>query len=81
MGIKRQQKTVFTCSDGTEFTDEQKARAYEFDLNCVVGDMNLNRRDLRLWLLRNRNFVLDYIGTQYDPAPDRDWETRFSVVS
>lgn len=70
MSIKRQQKTVFTCSDGAEFTDEQKARDYEFDISCVTGDMNLNRKDLREWLLKNKNFVLDYIGTQYDPVPE-----------
>ena len=69
MGIKKQKKTVFTCSDGKEFTDEQQAKDHEFHLNCVVGDKCLNRKDLAEWLLKNRNFVLDYIGTQYDPVP------------
>lgn len=70
MGIRRQEKTVFTCSDGKEFTDEQKARDYEFDINCPPSNSGLSAKELRGWLLNNRNFVLDYIGTQYDPVPE-----------
>lgn len=70
MRIKKEHKTVYTCSDGKEFTDEHQAKDWEFLLNCVVGDMALNRKDLREWLLKNRNIVLDYIGTQYDPEAE-----------
>lgn len=70
MGIKKQTKTVFTCSDGTEFTDEQKAKDYEFEITCPPGERGIQVSSLRKWLLKNRNFVLDYIGTQYDPVAE-----------
>lgn len=70
MGIKKQHKIVYTCSDGTEFTNEQDARDYEFDTKCPPSNSGLRPKELRHWLTSNRNFVLDYIGTEYDPAPE-----------
>lgn len=69
MNIKEQQRTVYTCSDGKEFINEQEARDHEFDISCEFPDIH-DKKDLREWLLKKRNFVLDYIGTLYDPEPD-----------
>ena len=75
MAIKKENKTVYTCSDGTCFDNESKAKDYEFDdwythssthLESPVGD-EIHASILRRWLTRNRNRVLDYIGTEYDP--------------
>jgi len=75
MAIKKDNKTVYTCSDGTCFEDESKAMEYEFEhwythnakgLKSRVGD-NIHPSIVRKWLVRNRNQVLDYIGTEYDP--------------
>ncbi len=72
MAIKEQKKTVYTCSDGKEFTSHTDTKDHEFHINCIVGDLTLNNvKDLRVWLLNNKNFILDYIGTQYDPEEDK----------
>ena len=75
MAIKKETKTVYTCSDGTCFDNESKAKDYEFDywygnvaniLRSSDGD-DLHPTIVRRWLERNRNRVLDHIGTEYDP--------------
>ena len=75
MAIKKEKKIVYTCSDGTFFDDESKAKDYEFDdwfthsastIESPVGD-EIYASILRRWLTRNRNRVLEYIGTEYDP--------------
>ena len=74
MAIKKENKTVYTCSDGTCFDDENKAKDHEFDI-CRGYGYSLETPDgddihpsiLRRWLTRNRKRVLDYIGTEYDP--------------
>ena len=75
MAIKKENKTVYTCSDGTCFDNESKAKDYEFD--CWYGNIANNLKPpiggelhpsvVRRWLERNRSRVLDYIGTKYDP--------------
>lgn len=66
MAIKQERKWIYTCTDGTEFTDEQKARDYEFRTLCSVGSMNLNNlRDLQDWLKKNRSIVMEYL--QHSP--------------
>lgn len=70
MGIKKEHKTVYTCSDGREFTNEQEAKDWEFDTTCPPSMSGLKPHELRGWLIKNRNFVLDYIGTQYDPVAE-----------
>jgi len=67
MGIKTSNKTVYTCSDGTEFTDERKAKDHEFDTTCPPSRSGLRAKELREWLLANKNFVLRYIGREFDP--------------
>ena len=75
MAIKKENKTVYTCSDGTCFDDESKAKDYEFDNWYIHSSIHLESPDgdgippgtLRGWLVRNRNRVLDYIGKEYDP--------------
>ena len=74
MAIKKEKKTVYTCSDGTCFDNESKAKDYEFDrwrgngysLETPDGD-EIHPTIVRRWLERNRNRVLDHIGTEYDP--------------
>ena len=68
MRIKESKKTVYTTSDGKEFTNKQAALDYEFDTTCPPSSSGLRPKELRQWLVNNRNFVLDYIGTQYDPT-------------
>lgn len=70
MKIKQEKKTVYTTSDGREFTNHQEALDYEFDISCPSSSSGLNAKELRTWLKANRNFVLDYIGTQYDPEAE-----------
>lgn len=79
MTINSARRIVYTCSDGKEFTEEQKARDHEFNITCTVGSMTLNIKDLREWLVKNRNFVLDYIGTQRDPVDGSDYEPDKTV--
>jgi len=74
MAIKKETKTVYTCSDGTCFDNESKAKDYEFD-NWYTHTPRFLKVDgeevapgiVRCWLVRNRSRVLDYIGTKYDP--------------
>jgi len=75
MAIKKETKTVYTCSDGTCFDNENKAKDYEFDdwygnitdsLQPPIGP-EIDPSVLRRWLAHNRNRVLDYLGTEYDP--------------
>ncbi len=71
MGIKEQKKTVYTCSDGREFTSHTDAKDHEFDINYKADFISSDPVALRKWLNAHKNFVLDYIGTQYDPEEDR----------
>ena len=75
MAIKKETKTVYTCSDGTCFDNESKAKDYEFDDWYIYSTTHLESPDgdgippgtLRGWLELNRNRVLDHIGTEYYP--------------
>jgi len=58
MAIKKETKTVYTCSDGTCFDDNSKANDYEFDrwygnvvngLRPPVGD-EIHVSNMRKWL-------------------------------
>lgn len=70
MKLKSEKRTVYYASDDKEFTNYQEALDYEFDISCPPSTSGLNAKELRKWLKANRNFVLDYIGTQYDPEAD-----------
>jgi|AntRauTorcE11897_2_1112592.scaffolds.fasta_scaffold124394_1 hypothetical protein len=67
MGIKKENQVVYTCSNGSIFTDENDAKEHEFDTGFKPGSLNTNPDRVRKWLINNKNFVLDYIGTEYDP--------------
>ena len=75
MAIKKENKTVYTCSDGTCFDSKNRAKDYEFDylygniasvIRSPDGD-EIHPSIVRRWLDSNRNPVLDYIGTLRDP--------------
>ena len=74
MGIKTSHKTVYTCSDGTEFTDERKAKDHEFDTTCPQPSnaIGFNPKEMREWLLKHKNFVLRYIGREFDPEAEEE---------
>ena len=74
MAIKKENKTVYTRSDGTCFDKESTAKDYEFDHwythtpRALESDGDeVDPVNVRKWLTRNRNRVLDYIGKEYDP--------------
>lgn len=77
MAIRSEKKTVYTCSDGKEFTDHQKAKDHEFDIGLGGGTGVGTPETVRRWLNENRNRILDYLGTMYDPEPK---ETREPFV-
>ncbi len=72
MGIKKETKTVYTCSDGKEFTSSSDAKDHEFDITYKADFIAGAPKDLRKWLKKHKNLVLDYIGTQYEPLPDNE---------
>lgn len=72
MGIKTSNKTIYTCSDGTEFTDERKAKDHEFDTTCPQpgNAIGFQPKAMREWLLAHKNFVLRYTGREFDPEAE-----------
>ena len=42
MGIKKENQVVYTCSNGSIFTDENEAKEHEFDTGFKPGSLNTN---------------------------------------